>query len=123
MDQPACPFCTHDEFVLANELAVARWDANPVTPGHLLITARRHVADFFEITGDERRALLDLLQLARDLLQREHRPDGFNVGINVGAAAGQTISHVHIHLIPRYHGDTPRPRGGVRGVIPDKQSY
>jgi len=81
MDHPACPFCTDDDFVLANELAVARWDANPVTPGHLLIVARRHVA------------------------------------------AGQTIAHVHIHLIPRYHGDTPRPRGGVRGVIPDKQSY
>lgn len=84
---------------------------------------RRHVADFFETTDDERQALLTLLQQAKDLLQREHEPDGFNVGVNVGEAAGQTIPHVHIHLIPRYRGDTPHPRGGVRGVIPDKQSY
>jgi diadenosine tetraphosphate (Ap4A) HIT family hydrolase len=88
-----------------------------------LHVTRRHVADFFEITADERQALFALLQLAKDLLQREHQPDGFNVGINVGEVAGQTILHVHIHLIPRYRGDTTQPRGGVRGVIPAKQSY
>jgi diadenosine tetraphosphate (Ap4A) HIT family hydrolase len=119
----ACPFCSDSEGVLANELSVARWDAHPVTRGHLLILTRRHVADFFETTAEERQALLVLLQQAKDLLQREHQPDGFNVGINVGEAAGQTIAHVHIHLISRYCGDTPHPRGGVRGVIPDRQSY
>ncbi len=119
MKQPACPFCAAAEPVLANDLAVARRDLNPVTPGHLLLITRRHVADFFEITADERIALLDLLQQAKNLLAQEHRPDGFNVG----EAAGQTVAHVHVHLIPRYRGDTPRPRGGVRGVIPDKQSY
>lgn len=123
MNAPFCPFCATEGHVLANEHALARWDANPVTPGHLLVTTRRHVADFFEITDDERWALLDLLQQAKDLLHREHHPDGFNVGVNVGEVAGQTIAHVHVHLIPRYRGDTPRPRGGVRGVIPEKQSY
>jgi len=120
---PVCPFCATEGLVLANEHALARWDANPVTPGHLHVTTRRHVADFFETGDDERRAMLDLLQLARDLLQREHHPDGFNIGVNIGEPAGQTVPHVHIHLIPRYRGDTPRPRGGVRGVIPDNQSY
>ena len=123
MNQPDCPFCTGDTWVLSNDLALARWDANPVAPGHLLIVTRRHLTDFFETSNDERRALLDLLQQARNLLQREYGPDGFNVGVNVGKAAGQTIAHVHMHLIPRYRGDTPQPRGGVRGVIPDKQSY
>ena len=123
MNQRDCPFCTGAEFVLANDLAWARWDANPVTPGHLLIITRRHIGDHFETTDDERRALLDLLQQARDFLQREYAPDGFNIGVNVGETAGQTIAHVHIHLIPRYRGDTPQPRGGVRGVIPGKQSY
>ncbi len=123
MNAPICPFCAGEGLVLANGNALARWDANPVTPGHLLVTTRRHAADFFETSDDERRSMLVLLQQARDLLQREHRPDGFNIGVNVGEAAGQTIGHVHIHLIPRYRGDTPRRRGGVRGVIPDKQSY
>lgn len=123
MTQPTCPFCTTVEPVLANDLALARRDTHPVTPGHLLLITRRHVADFFETTAVERLALLDLLQQARDLLVQERQPDGFNVGVNVGEAAGQTVAHVHIHLIPRYRGDTPVPRGGVRGVIPDKQSY
>jgi len=118
-----CPFCTPGDDVLANEHAMVRYDINPVTPGHLLVLTRRHVADFFGTTPDERAALLALLQRAKVLLQRERSPDGFNIGVNVGDAAGQTIPHVHVHLIPRYRGDTPNPRGGVRGVIPDKQSY
>ena len=123
MPSLACPFCIEGPNVLANALAVARWDTHPVTPGHILILSRRHVANFFEISADERASLFDLLHQARQLLQSEHNPDGFNVGVNVGEVAGQTIGHVHIHLIPRYRGDTPQPRGGVRGVIPDKQSY
>lgn len=123
MDAAVCPFCTTEESVLESEYALARWDANPVTPGHLLVKTRRHVADFFETSDAERQALLDLLQQARDLLQRERRPDGLNVGVNIGEAAGQTVAHVHILPTPRYRGDMPQPRGGVRGVIPDKQSY
>lgn len=123
MDQLACPFCTGHEGVVANQLSLARWDTHPVTPGHVLIVTRRHVADFFQTTTDERHSLLALLQQTKDLVQQMHRPDGFNVGVNVGEAAGQTIPHVHIHLIPRYRGDTPHPRGGVRSVIAGRQSY
>jgi diadenosine tetraphosphate (Ap4A) HIT family hydrolase len=118
-----CPFCAAEGAVLGNELAYARYDRNPVTPGHLLIIPRRHVADFFDVTGAERAALWDLAAQAHALLRRERNPDGFNIGINVGAAAGQTVFHVHMHLIPRYRGDVGNPRGGVRGVIPAKQSY
>ncbi len=118
-----CPFCGAEGVVLGNELAYARYDRYPVTPGHLLIIPRRHVADFFDVTDAERAALWDLAGQAHALLQRERNPDGFNIGINVGAAAGQTVFHVHMHLIPRYRGDVGNPRGGVRGVIPAKQSY
>lgn len=123
MNYPDCPFCAAGDDVLANEHAVVRRDIHPVTPGHLLVVTRRHVADYFDTTPDEQIALLLLVRRAKAWLQREYRPDGFNVGVNVGEAAGQTVPHVHIHLIPRYRGDTPHPRGGVRGVIPDKQSY
>ncbi|PXV59698.1 Diadenosine tetraphosphate (Ap4A) hydrolase [Dyella jiangningensis] len=102
---------------------MVRRDINPVASGHLLIITRRHVADFFEATATERASLMALLLEAKAWLAREYAPDGFNVGVNIGLASGQTIPHVHVHLIPRYLGDTPNPRGGVRGVIPDKQTY
>ncbi|MBB3181196.1 diadenosine tetraphosphate (Ap4A) HIT family hydrolase [Variovorax sp. Sphag1AA] len=123
MENLNCPFCAPGEPVLENALAFARWDINPVSPGHLLVLTRRHVADFFEVTPAEREALMALLLQAHERVRKDHHPDGFNVGVNVGDAAGQTIGHVHVHLIPRYNGDTPEPRGGVRRVIPRKQSY
>lgn len=88
MDGSTCPFCADGVDVLANEMAFARRDAHPVTPGHTLVLTRRHVADFFETTAEERQALLALLQQARDLFQRERQPHVFNVGINVGEAQG-----------------------------------
>lgn len=123
MNSTVCPFCSAGDELLGNEHAMVRGDLNPVTSGHLLVITRRHVADFFDTTPAERAHLFALVQEAKALVQREHSPDGFNVGVNVGTAAGQTIPHVHIHLIPRYAGDTPNPRGGVRGVIPEKQGY
>jgi len=102
---------------------MVRRDINPVAAGHLLIITRRHVADFFETTAAERASLMALLLEAKAWLAREYAPDGFNVGVNIGLASGQTIPHVHVHLIPRHLGDTPNPRGGVRGVIPGKQTY
>jgi diadenosine tetraphosphate (Ap4A) HIT family hydrolase len=123
MNKPVCPFCAAEGSVLGNEQALARWDANPVTPGHLLVMTRRYVADFFERRDDERWAMPDLVPQGRNLLQREDRPDGFNIGVNVGESAGQTRAHAPIHLVPRSRGDTPRPRGGLRGVIPDRQWY
>ncbi len=119
----SCPFCHPDGTLLENALAYAKPDKYPVNPGHLLIIPRRHVADFFLTTGAEKTALLSLLDEAKHYLDGKHAPAGYNVGINVGEVAGQTIPHVHLHLIPRYRDDTENPRGGVRGVIPSRQSY
>lgn len=118
-----CPFCNAADSVLSNALAVARFDKYPVSAGHLLVITRRHVASYFEATAAERAALLDLIDSGKGLLDERFRPAGYNIGINVGAVAGQTIPHLHVHLIPRYAGDVADPRGGVRGVIPDKQKY
>jgi diadenosine tetraphosphate (Ap4A) HIT family hydrolase len=124
MDAPnRCPFCSTDGALQANELAHVRPDRYPASPGHLLIIPRRHVADFFLTTAQERQAMLDLVDWSKDWIEARFAPDGYNLGVNVGEAAGQTIFHVHLHLIPRFRGDVPRPRGGVRGVIPDKQDY
>lgn len=120
-----CPFCNLDipRIILANEHAIAFYDGFPVTPGHSLIIPKRHIGSFFEVTGEERAAMLDLLAEVRQLLLVERNPDGFNIGINDGAAAGQTVMHLHIHLIPRYAGDTKDPRGGVRWIMPEKAPY
>lgn len=98
-------------------------DGFPVSPGHTLIVPRRHVASFFEITDTECADLMSLLAEAHDDLDREFHPAGYNIGINDGAAAGQTVPHLHIHLIPRYEGDRDDPRGGVRWVLPDRAAY
>lgn len=121
--QAACPFCAASEVLCSNDLAYARFDQFPANPGHTLIIPFRHVADFFETTPAERQAMLLLLDEAKAMVAAQFRPDGYNIGVNVGEAAGQTIAHVHLHLIPRYQGDVEAPRGGVRGVIPSRQNY
>ena len=98
-------------------------DGYPVSPGHSLIIPKRHVGSFFDATPPERAALLALLDKAKELVEETHKPDGYNIGINDGAAAGQTVPHLHIHLIPRYEGDQDDPRGGVRWVMPAKADY
>jgi diadenosine tetraphosphate (Ap4A) HIT family hydrolase len=120
-----CPFCSlpPDRILFERETALAIRDGFPVSSGHTLIILRRHVASFFEVTDAERADLMALLAAARDDLEREVRPAGYNIGINDGAAAGQTVPHLHIHLIPRYEGDRDDPRGGVRWVLPDKAAY
>lgn len=120
-----CPFCTlpAGRIVHARESAVVIRDGFPVSPGHSLVIPKRHVSSFFEITDHERNDLLTLLAEARDDLERQFRPAGYNIGINDGVAAGQTVPHLHIHLIPRYAGDRDDPRGGVRWVLPDKAAY
>lgn len=122
-DDIHCPFCQPVSVLLSNESAMVIADKYPVTPGHLLIIPRRHIADFFELTAQERAAVNELLEISRQYLLKQYSPDGFNIGINCGRAAGQTVMHVHVHLIPRHFGDIDDPRGGVRGVIPDKQKY
>jgi diadenosine tetraphosphate (Ap4A) HIT family hydrolase len=120
-----CPFCAlpAERVLFRNDAAVAVRDAYPVTPGHTLVIPGRHVASFFDATRLERESMLALLDAAKQQLQAEFGPAGYNIGINDGAAAGQTIGHLHMHLIPRYPGDRPDPRGGVRWVIPDKAAY
>lgn len=120
---PYCPFCTAEGIVLRNELAYVRFDKYPVNPGHCLIIPFRHVADFFATTEEERWAMLALADVAKQMVVRDFAPQGYNLGINIGEAAGQTVPHVHLHLIPRYSGDVDNPRGGVRGVIPARQNY
>jgi diadenosine tetraphosphate (Ap4A) HIT family hydrolase len=102
---------------------IACRDAYPVSPGHALIIPKRHVTSLFELVCEEREDLFQAMQRAKDLLLLELRPDGFNIGINDGIAAGQTIFHLHVHLIPRYQGDSEEPRGGVRWIFPDKAKY
>lgn len=120
-----CPFCSPvpEDIVLRNLLCYARYDRYPVSKGHVLIVPFRHVDSFFDLTEKERKAAFDLVQGASAKLNSALRPDGYNLGVNVGQAAGQTVMHAHIHLIPRYHGDVPDPRGGVRYVVPQKAKY
>lgn len=94
-----------------------------MNPGHALIVPKRHTESYFDLSIHEQRALWLLVNRCKTIIEKRYHPDGFNIGINVGEPAGQTIFHVHIHLIPRYKGDVEKPRGGVRGVIPDKQDY
>jgi diadenosine tetraphosphate (Ap4A) HIT family hydrolase len=112
-----------ERILAANARALALADAFPVSPGHILIIPRRHVASFFELTGDEVTAIQELLGRMRDRLDADLKPGGYNIGINVGLAAGQTVGHVHVHLIPRYAGDVANPIGGVRNVIPGQGPY
>jgi diadenosine tetraphosphate (Ap4A) HIT family hydrolase len=110
-------------WVASNELAFAIRDRFPVSRGHTLVITRRVVNDWFGATPEERAAVVDLIDVVKSQLDHELHPDGFNVGFNAGAAAGQTVPHLHVHVIPRFHGDMDDPRGGVRHVIPSRGNY
>ena len=122
-EQQNCPFCGDPSKVIENELAFADYDSYPVNPGHVLIITHRHVAEYFEATAEEKAAIWELVDDVKMIIDRDYKPDGYNVGVNIGKSAGQSVPHVHIHMIPRYKGDMEDPRGGVRGVIPHKQKY
>lgn len=121
----ACPFCelAPERVLLSNLHGLVFRDAFPVSPGHTLVIPRRHVGSLFDIDTKERDALLALLEDAKRRLDKELKPAGYTIGINDGPAAGQTVPHLHIHLIPRYEGDVEDPRGGVRWIFPDKADY
>lgn len=119
----ACLFCATSTVLFENDHAFVRFDDFPVNPGHCLIIPRRHFASFFEATLEERAAIFALVDLARARVDEEFRPGGYNIGVNVGPIAGQSVMHLHVHLIPRYAGDVENPKGGVRGVIPSRQKY
>ncbi|MFC6208072.1 HIT family protein [Levilactobacillus tongjiangensis] len=113
-----CVFCQKKEIVLENDLAKAFWDTHPVRRGHLLIVPKQHYATYFDVPAPTRHAMDDLLFVAKDYLDDRYHPAGYNVGVNVAAAAGQTVMHAHVHLIPRYVGDVKNPAGVVRKMIP-----
>lgn len=127
MRRTTCPFCATETLLRAvayHGTVFAVEDLNPVTDGHLLVIPRRHVPDWFALEETERRDAEALLLRLRDrLLAADPAVSGFNIGMNCGQSAGQSIFHAHIHLIPRRAGDTAAPRGGVRGVIPERMSY
>lgn len=121
-----CLFCnlaSDKTLICETATAVAFYDAFPVNKGHALIIPKRHVANYFDLSIHEQRALWLMVNHCKSVIEKKFSPDGFNVGINIGESAGQSIFHVHIHLIPRYKGDVENPKGGVRGVIPAMQSY
>ncbi len=120
----ACPFCIPEgELLLETETEYAMLDKFPVSKGHTLIIPKNHRANYFDLSLKEQTNCLALLNQVKGILTKRFNPDGFNVGINIGEAAGQTVQHVHIHIIPRYNGDVEKPRGGIRGVIPNKKDY
>lgn len=123
--QNYCIFChlAPEQIIAENALCIAIRDEFPVSKGHTLIIPRRHVANYFDLTPEEIAEMQALMQKIKSQIDKDFHPDGYNIGINVNAAAGQTIFHIHMHLIPRYTGDVDNPKGGVRGVIPSKQKY
>ena len=120
-----CVFCRIDRSRVAwsSSLVMALWDAFPISPGHALIVPRRHVEKWSDLTAQEKAAIIEGLDVMRALIDNRHAPEGYNVGFNDGAAAGQTVMHFHLHIIPRYRGDASDPRGGIRWVLGEKAVY
>jgi diadenosine tetraphosphate (Ap4A) HIT family hydrolase/HKD family nuclease len=125
MTIPESPFfeIPQAEWIAANRSAFAVWDAHPVNPGHALVVSRRQIVEWWEATPAERSDIFELVDVVRAKIDDLHSPDGFNVGFNAGRAAGQTIDHLHVHVIPRFEGDVADPRGGIRGVIRARGNY
>ena len=119
-----CAFCRNDRFQLAEtKLSLAFFDSFPVSKGHALVVPRRHVCTIWELSAEEYVDAFNLVREVKELIQARFEPQGINVGVNCGQAAGQTVFHAHIHIIPRYTGDVPYPRGGIRNIIPGKGGY
>jgi len=120
-----CPFCTlpKERVWLESKDSLAILDAFPLTPGHTLVIPRRHVLSVFELPEEQLHDLVAVVAKVRKVLKAKYHPDGFNIGINDGAAAGQTVAHAHIHIVPRRKGDVPDPRGGIRWIMPQKAKY
>ena len=117
-----CELCRPDMVLFEDELAYVRFDNNSLSRGHVLVIPRRHVANFFDMTSAEKAAVVALLDRAKAHIEAEHRPDGYNIGVNIDRAGGHTRMHVHVHLIPRYTGDVADPHGGIRCVLAGRQA-
>jgi diadenosine tetraphosphate (Ap4A) HIT family hydrolase len=120
-----CPFCepSQERVFYQDDLILCLWDAFPVSEGHALVITRRHVATWFDVSPQEQAAILGGIEISRQEIEKTRKPDGYNVGFNAGEAAGQTLFHMHVHVIPRLRGDVEDPRGGLRHVIPAKAAY
>lgn len=120
-----CPFCTiePDRIWLGSEVAVALADVHPIAEGHTLVVPRRHVTSIYELTAAEQAEIWALVSRVREALLARFKPDAFNIGVNDGLAAGQTVAHAHVHVIPRRHRDVPDPRGGIRWIIAENAPY
>lgn len=124
-----CPFCNIEKLINSDRIVyqdstwIAIYDNYPVSKGHVLLIPKRHCASYFDLNFIELESVSVTIGIIKKLLDKKFNPDGYNIGMNCGEAAGQTIMHCHIHIIPRYNGDCENPRGGVRGVIPSKQNY
>lgn len=128
MTTSECLFCDRNDtekhtVILENDLAYSRWDNFPVSNGHAEVIPKRHIESFFNLEDDELKAIYGLARETKDVINEKYHPDAFNIGVNEGEAAGRTVHHLHIHLIPRYIGDVPEPRGGVRHIILGKSAY
>lgn len=121
----SCIFCNIDELNIEveNDLAYAIFDKYPVNEGHMLVIPKRHFQSYFDATKEELQAVKELIDRCRELLDKKYNPDGYNIAVNINEAAGQTIMHVHIHIIPRYKGDVEDPRGGIRNLKPQLVPY
>ena len=119
-----CPFCNLNENILfENDLAVAFFDSFPVSKGHTLVIPKRHVKTYFDLSKEEMNAIFELSNKVKEYLDNLYHPDGYNIGFNVLEAGGQSVMHCHMHIIPRYLGDNPHPRGGIRKVVKQKDAY
>ncbi len=128
MSEKICLFCDKDDptkhrIIAENELIYSRWDNFPVTPGHAEIVPKRHVESFFDLKPEELKQLYNMLFQTKVKIQEIHTVSDFTIGINEGVLAGRTVHHLHVHIIPRYQGDVPNPRGGIRNIIPGKGDY
>ena len=112
-----CELCSAETALFGDDNAFVRYDNNSLSKRHILVVPRRHVADFFEMTWAEKTSIIALLDRAKAHISQEYSPDGYNIGVNIGKAGGQSRLHVHVHLIPRYVGDVPEPSGGIRCVL------
>jgi diadenosine tetraphosphate (Ap4A) HIT family hydrolase len=123
-----CLFCDRDDkeehhIVAENDLFFARFDNFPVSAGHAEIIPKRHIVSFFELSETEFISMYDLIKITKEIIEKEFKPDGYNIGLNEGIAAGRSIDHFHLHIIPRYTGDVANPRGGIRHIIKGKGNY
>ncbi len=118
---PDCELCRPDQVLFELDEAYVRYDSHSLAAGHVLVVPRRHVANYFDMNIIEKIQIVELLDRAKARIEADHEPDGYNIGINIGTAAGQSRMHVHVHLIPRYTGDVVDPRGGIRSVLAQRR--